>query len=242
MKKDDFLDVYTLHNKFINIYKEILSQRQVRAALEKYIIQMKDNSTNLTYLDIGCGSGERTLLFQNHLDQYNFKTYGIDVNIHNVKEAKRHGIETMQLNIENRPPPFKAHIITCFEIIEHIFDTDTFITHVAETLEKDGILLISTPNTVSWKNRIAMMVGVPPLNLEGSLHGYDGLKICEHAYQDHSPAGHIRGFTPLSLKEMLEDYGFSVDSIWGLENWKMKILLNRFPSLATNFMIIAKQG
>jgi len=102
-------------------------------------------------------------------------------------------------------------------------------------------LLISTPNTVNWKNRIAMMAGIPPLNLEVSLKNYYGLKMFKGSYKEFTPAGHIRGFTPLSLKEMLEDHGFEVLSIWGLENWNMKYILNYFPNLTTNFLLIAKR-
>lgn len=87
-----------------------------------------------------------------------------------------------------------------------------------------------------------MLLGVPPLNLEVSLKGYYGLKLFKRFYRNYTSAGHIRGFTLLSLKEMLEDNGFKVLAVCGIENWRITRFLDYFPSLATNFLIIARKA
>lgn len=242
MKKDEFLNTYKLNNKFINIYEEILSRKKIRKTLEECLNILSKKKDDLLYLDIGCGTGERTLLFKEYFKSNNMKTFGVDINKNNLKKAEKLGINTIHLNIENEVPPITADLISCFEIIEHIYDTDAFLKNILQTLNKNGCLLISTPNTVNWKNRIAMIAGIPPLNLEVSLHDYYGLKMFKKSYDEFSPAGHIRGFTPNSLREMLESHGLTVLSIWGLENWKMKVILNYFPNLTTNFLIIAKRS
>ena len=86
-----------------------------------------------------------------------------------------------------------------------------------------------------------MILGVPPFNLEVSLKKYYGLKFFNRFFNDFEPSGHIRGFTALSLKEMLETNGFQIISIWGLENWKKLKFLGYFPSLATNTLILARR-
>ncbi len=198
---------------------------------------------DIRYLDIGCWNGARTSEFTRNLSQFfkNVETYGIDLNEEVLEKAKNGNITVFKLDVEKESIPIKADIITCFEIIEHIYDCDYFIYNLYSSLNPNGLLLISTPNTVSWKNRIAMLFGIPPLNMEVSLIKYFGLKNLNKYYQKYAPAGHIRGFTSLSLKEMLEHYGLHVIDVEGLENWNVTRFLDTTPSLATNFLIMARR-
>lgn len=211
--------------------------------IHKEIIANKFNNELIKYLDIGCGTGKRTLLFKNFLQSLftQVSVLGLDISSNNIDDAKEHGINVICSDIEQEKLSTKVDIITCFEVIEHIYDTDGFIRNVHDTLKSGGFLLISTPNTVSLKNRISMLLGVAPFNLEVSLHHYYGLKFFNRFFEDFVPSGHIRGFTPLSLKELLEKYGFQIISIWGLENWNTLKFLGYFPSLATNTLIFARR-
>ena len=242
-KRKEFVQSYDLKNEFINIYQEIITRKHVKKDIEKNILKHLKNRDKINYLDIGCGMGDRTLVFKNFLQKLtqNIKVYGLDLNKKNLEKAAKLGIETISLDIEREKIPCTADIITCFEVIEHIYDTDGFIQNINKSLTMNGILLISTPNVVSWKNRAAILLGIPPLTLEVSLREYYGLKFFKKFFRKYRPAGHIRGFTPLSLGELLSDNGLKIESTWGLENWRVTKIFDFFPGLATNFLVVARR-
>ncbi|WP_456325925.1 class I SAM-dependent methyltransferase [Desulfonauticus submarinus] len=239
MKREDFIKKRRWGKEYISVYKEI----SLRSYIKSDVIKTIGKKRKITYLDIGCGNGKRTIYFTEFLTDlgYDVDTYGADLNEKNLKKAEQAGVKPIYIDFERNELPIKADVITAFEVIEHIYDTDNFIRNVKSSLTKGGTLLMSTPNTVSWKNRIAMLFGVAPLNLEVSLNGYFGLKFLKHYYFHLKPAGHIRGFTPLSLKEFLEKNGFKTIKVWGIENWKVTRLLDFVPMFSTNFLVIAKR-
>ncbi len=55
------------------------------------------------------------------------------------------------------------------------------------------------------------------------------------------PAGHIRPFTLHSLRDMLEDNGFTIVKSFGLENWRsLKFLEHISKNMCTGMLVIAK--
>jgi len=244
MKKKEFYQNHHTSDKSFNIYQEILIRKDIKSIVQKEIMSEDCDTSKIEYLDIGCGTGKRTKLFKNFLDNFyeHISVSGLDISSDNINEAEKRGINVICSDIEHEKLPIKADFITCFEVIEHIYDTDGFVRNVQDTLHQNGILLISTPNTVSLKNRIAMLLGVAPLNLEVSLKRYYGLKFFNGFFKDFEPSGHIRGFTPLSFKEILEKNGFNVKFLWGLENWRSLKFLGYFPTVATNVLILARRS
>ena len=110
--------------------------------------------------------------------------------------------------------PFKKDefdLIFCGEIIEHIYDADSFISNINRVLEKNGTLVITTPNLASFWNRVFLLFGYQP-HLSGisikKSYGNPFLKW------DHF-CGHINLFTCKALVEFLQDNGFVVTAKWG---------------------------
>lgn len=52
------------------------------------------------------------------------------------------------------------------EVIEHLYDPDNIIKECYRILKSKGALLITTPNLLSWYNRILLILGYYPLNLD----------------------------------------------------------------------------
>ncbi len=80
------------------------------------------------------------------------------------------------------------------ELIEHLFDTDSFLTEIHRVLKPEGILILSTPNLASLSNRLRLLFGGYPKYLEYSTKG----------------AGHIHPYTPRILLSQLESSGFQI--------------------------------
>lgn len=103
-------------------------------------------------LDVGCGTGYGTFL----LSKKNaIKTIGID----NSKKA----IEYCKKNYKNKNLIFKVEdcikttfpsqnfdVLTSFELIEHLEQPIKFLKEAKRILKKDGLLILSTPNKLTY--------------------------------------------------------------------------------------------
>ena len=54
------------------------------------------------------------------------------------------------------------------EVIEHLASPDNMIVEVYRILKIGGYLIISTPNLGNWVNRLTMLLGCQPYNVEVS--------------------------------------------------------------------------
>ena len=83
-------------------------------------------------------------------------------------------------------------LVLALEIIEHLFDTDQFLSEIYRVLKKGGFLILSTPNLASLTNRFRLLFGAYPQYLEYSKEG----------------AGHLHLYTPTVLTSQLRAAGF----------------------------------
>ncbi|MCE8424421.1 MAG: class I SAM-dependent methyltransferase [Candidatus Methanoperedens sp.] len=144
-------------------------------------------------LDIACSSGK----FSSCFIKNGWKVFGIDIS-DNVFYAKERGLEAIKSNI-TEGVPFKNEsfdLIFAGEIIEHIVDTDFFLSEIYRVLKKSGILIITTPNLASFENRMRLLFGIYPIWVNYSIEG----------------TGHVRSYTPKVLKKQLNQHDFIIIS------------------------------
>ncbi len=97
-------------------------------------------------LDVGCAFG----YFVKFMKENGFDVYGIDVSeyaISRCKEIKSCRNNFFVHNLKNKLPFKKNYfdVITAFDVIEHIKEYKTAVKNLVEVLNKNGILIISTP-------------------------------------------------------------------------------------------------
>lgn len=168
------------------------------------IIEMATELRPETLLDIGCGRGFL-------LDQLSSRGLtgltGVDV----YDDVRSEHWDYARGDV-TREMPFADASFECVvagEIIEHVPDPDSFLREIRRVLKPGGTLIISTPNMVSWANRILVPLGVQPLGTETSSEVALGRK---HRLlgQGNQVQGHLKVFTHRALREILERYGFTV--------------------------------
>ena len=59
-------------------------------------------------------------------------------------------------------------VVVAGEIIEHVPNPDLLLREIRRALRPGGTLIVSTPNLVSWANRLLVPLGVQPLGTETS--------------------------------------------------------------------------
>lgn len=211
--------------------------------LEPALRFLKSQTAIRSMMDLGCGYGVLTCLVAEYLGVE--EVWGIDIDDERLSSEKPCKIITVKHNL-TKPVSTerKFDLTTSFGVIEHLEDWDIFIANVDVLLKEGGWLLLSAPNLGSWINRVALLLGYQPRDLEISS------KKLYHVlpqYRGHLPAGHIKIATLGAMKEFLEDNGFRVVKIWPLyakDNVLANVVdgvLKSFPSLARRFMILAQK-
>lgn len=201
-------------------------------------------------LDIGCGMGH-FLVELSKVEGNKYQLNGVDYSEYNVKKAKKLPFNFKRCNIEDGLPFKKGEldVIYAGELIEHLVDPDAFLEECNKSLKKNGYIVISTPNLVSWYNRIIFALGIQPIFYESSTRspkiGAGPLKFIK---QGKIPVGHIRIFTNRALKDLLVSQGFEIVKVKGANfdslPKPMRIVdsvFNIYPRLASNQIVIAKK-
>lgn len=149
------------------------------------MIPQPSNSSKL--LDIGAGSG----LLTAHIRDKGYDVIGIEYYDKAINLAQNRGLNVLKINVEEDKFPFPDEhfdIVTCFEVIEHLKEPSNMLTEAYRVLKNDGYFIISTPNIAWWYLRLKLLFGIWGL----------------------IEPDHIRFFTPKSLKECLNSFGFKV--------------------------------
>ncbi len=190
------------------------------------ILEIAKDIKNKRILDIGCARGYLGAQLKRN-ENY---VAGIEISISAVHEAEKVLNKVYIADIEKKWPEEikqeKYDIVVLSEFLEHVFDPVEVLRNAREVLLPDGAVIITTPNFMTWTNRIKFMFG--------------NFKYQEQGMFDF---GHIRWFTYSYLKEVLSVSGFEITK----ENHiifpgKLTKILKLWPSLfASQFILKARK-
>ena len=198
-------------------------------------------------LDIGCGYGGVSMTIAQHLSIS--EIFGVDIDERVFEEARSKGLIVTKLDAEKEPYPFSNDyfdLITSFGVLEHLSYFDHVFTESFRILKPRGYLLISTPNLASWINRLALLLGYQPRDVEISKKFAVG--VSKH-YGKYA-IGHLHTSTLRALKELLVQYGFKIIATKGCKPYVSRLnpILNLIdtiaairPSLARRFFVLSKK-
>ncbi len=204
-------------------------------------------------LDVGCGDG--SLLYQLKISNPALELFGTDISKKGCKLAAKQGLKAKVADL-NYKIPFensKFDFIISHESIEHLWNTDKFMSECYRCLKKGGYLIITTPNLTAWYNRILALLGIHSMSAEMStIDRQVGLGPLKLFIKTTQPLGHIRIFTISALKDLANLYGFNVKKIKGSSfSFTMNPLFLLFsvldylfsfiPSLSSDLLIILKK-
>jgi len=229
-------------------YEEISSMQPIKKLFTMKGKQWKENRQQIDYVDIGCSDCKGAKEFASFIEKTSriqVRTTGLDASDKCEVSCRKRGIDFLKIDLNSQAIPLRdIQIFTLFETIEHVFETDFLLQSIRKAISQNGILLVTTLNVVSLKNRILVLFGIQPLNTEVSTqkltYGYR-FKYLKQKMEVWKPAGHIRPFTLHSLCELIEDNGFRIISCYGLENWRMlKFLEVVAKSMCTGILVVAQ--
>ncbi len=181
---------------------------------ENILKLLPDIEGGVSILDLGCDDGSWTLRLG---EKYaNPSLFGVEVVGKRAREAQEKGIVTKSFDL-NGSFDFEDNyfdIVHSNQVIEHLYDTDNFISEVFRILKPGGYFIVSTVSLSSWHNIFSLLLGLQPFDLANiSLKGNIGnpLSFWSETETENSKNRswqHIRLFTPYSLSKFLKIHGF----------------------------------
>jgi len=196
----------------------------------------------LYILDIGCGKGavlEYFITSIKKLFNIDVKAYGVDVIEEFSTHVKSGDVKFYKCDVSFEKLPFPDNyfdIVLAFEVFR--------------VLKNSGIMIISTsPNLRWWVNIILLILGYQPYIPDTGFYKNYG------TFSEVESGGHIRAYTPKSLKEIVQSSGFRVIKLIGIhqpyqpnKKWKLlfkawdRLVSKCFPGLAYDIILVAKKG
>lgn len=150
-------------------------------------------------LDLGCYDGTiGAMLLKNRNE-----VFGLEINPEAAVVARERGLRVCTHSFEESFPFPDAffNVVLAAEAIEHIADTDFFLSEVRRVLTPRGCLVLSTPNSASLGRRLLLLFGGNPF-FEASFSFPQGFR-----------AGHLRYFTKGLLLGFLTHMGFETERV-----------------------------
>lgn len=200
----------------------------------------------LNVLDVGSGDGTLINFLQSKFPQHIY--FGCDISKEAIQKNKKEKPSISWKRVDfNYHVPFNKNffdVIIAGEIIEHLYNTDNFFREIRRILNRDGILLLTTPNLASWMNRLFLLFGFQPYDTEVSdeSHIFGKEFIYDLMEKKTSQAlGHLRCFTKKALHAVLKHYHFKVlkEISCHIQPWVFNRFITQFfPSLSETQMVM----
>jgi ubiquinone/menaquinone biosynthesis C-methylase UbiE len=185
----------------------------------KNIVSMVGKDKNAKFLDLGCDDGSWTIDVAKIIDTK--RIFGIEIVPERAKRARAFGVTTHVSDL-NQPLPFTAEefdVVHANQVIEHVVNSDLFLSEIYRVLRSGGYAVISTENLSSWHNIFALVLGFQPFSMtnyscKGSIGNPLALwKKQESVYSNLSSWQHNRLFSYYGLKDLFVKHGFIIEKV-----------------------------
>jgi SAM-dependent methyltransferase len=167
-------------------------------------------------LDLGCWDGVTTASYV----PSSARLTGVEACAEAADKAKANGLKTVVADL-NGPLPLDDgifDIVTSNQVIEHLYDTDTFMAEAFRVLKPGGVAVISTENLSSWHNIAALCLGWQAFSLTNvsSSQGLGNpLATMRGGEMEDKGWQHQRIFSYRGLIELAQVHGFEQARIMG---------------------------
>lgn len=158
-------------------------------------------------LDMGCGDGTITKKVAEHVREIT----ALDISEKAIEIALRFNmypkIQYLNIPVEDYQPDKPFNIVLMFEVVEHLYNPAAVFKKVYSLLDKEGIVIISTPNFMRLTRRIKLAPGIRHIR---KTLGKDSWRI---------NIDHIKEYTHTELKSLLCQCGFKIIARAGAIIW-----------------------
>jgi SAM-dependent methyltransferase len=179
----------------------------------RVILRMLEPRPGARLLDLGCYDGEWSMSLAGQVGTADVT--GVEVVPEVAEKAKSRGMKVVAADL-NGPLPLpdgSFDVVHANQVIEHLYDTDRFVSEVKRVLAPGGYAILSTNNLASLHNIASLVLGRQPPPCHVSNRVIVGNKLNPLEGQDHENAAmaHLRIFSYRALRDFLGVYGLKPD-------------------------------
>jgi methionine biosynthesis protein MetW len=132
-------------------------------------------------LDLGCGDGALLDLLQR---ERGCSGYGVEIADGNVLQCIRHGVDVIQLNLDEGLAMFddaSFDVVLQIDTLQHLRNAEVMLR---ETARVGRIGIVAFPNFAHWPNRISILRGRMPVTRRLPYQWYDTPNIRVGTFKD----------------------------------------------------------
>jgi methionine biosynthesis protein MetW len=159
-------------------------------------------------LDIGCGFGGLAKLVGETIGAS--EVHGVDIDPQVLAEARSKGVEAVLVSADEAVLPYPDEyfdVVMTLGIMDEMPSFDGLLREIHRVLAPGGHVLVSLPNLASWHNRMMLLLGYQPRDVEISREVLVGVPA---GYAGELPDGHIHIPTLRAFTELMEHHGFAM--------------------------------
>jgi len=171
-------------------------------------------------VDLGCGFGGLSKTIGEFLCAS--EIYGVDIDEEALDEARCKGVVAFKVDVHVDRLPFDDaffDLVCSFGVFDYFPTWDWPLREVYRVLRPGGYVCISLPNLGSWHNRLALLLGYQPRDVEVSTEILAGVHP-RYVRRGERPVGHIHTVTTKAFIELMNHHGFTAVSIHGLNRYR----------------------
>jgi ubiquinone/menaquinone biosynthesis C-methylase UbiE len=218
------------------------------AAVAEALGEIVDGTRVGAMLDVGCGYGGIAASLRDELGVE--RVHGVDIDGAVIGEAASKGVPVVEVDVAAGPLPYpdaSFDIVTCFGMLDYLDWFDVAVREFSRVLTPGGIVAVTLPNLASWHNRIALLFGYQPRDVEFCSVRAVGLAPF---YRSVTPVGHVHSVTTRAFREFMDVMGFEELRTLGLRPrnnpapWPLRAvdqIVGRFPTAARRFLYIGRR-
>lgn len=204
---------------------------------------------NQRLLDVGCGFGGLPAAIGRYLNIE--EIYGVDVDPTILSEATAKGVRATQCEVGREPLPYPTEhfdLVTSFGMLDYLPHYDDALRELFRVTKPGGLVIVSLPNLASWHNRLFLLLGYQPRDIEISKEILVG--CAPHYNREPAPVGHLHIPTTIAFRELMEHVGFrtiimrgarpTADPLPTVADWVDR-MLTKSPNLARRFFYVGQK-
>lgn len=211
-----------LRNSFVIKFGNFLS-RQIEENEHKLVVDCLEEDKKAIYADLGCFDGNTTTIYARKIKPA--KVFGVDMITHFLKRgSKEFNIIPKKTNMNKSLPlpDNSVDVVTSSHSIEHLTNTDNFLSEIKRILKPKGYAVFSTDNLASWMDIFFLILGKQPRT--GPTISTRYLVTTNPLWWEEGSGGvrdiewpmHHNVLTMKTLELLLTRYGFKVERVLGV--------------------------
>jgi len=176
----------------------------LRAAVDTFAADRVDR-----FLDIGCGFGGLARLVGYYVGAT--EVHGVDIDPRVKDEAREKNVEVVLQDASGGPLPYEDgyfDAVMSLGMMDYLQYFDGVIREISRVTRIGGIVMVSLPNLASWHNRLMLLMGYQPRDIEISSEILAGVPNRPYRVRGEGPAGHIHIPTLRAFVELMEHHGY----------------------------------